>query len=73
MSQATSAEAGLVSARIAPGVFITLLMVLNIHVAHDALLHDSFLSRGDGLPVPGGLMALAIGGKRLPLSLTKRK
>ena len=52
---------------------ITLLMVLNIHLAHDTLLHSSFLSRGDGLPVLGGLMALAIGGKRLPLSLTKRK
>ena len=48
-------------------------MVLNIHLAHNTLLHDSFFCKGDGLPVLGGLMALAIGGKRLPLSLTKRK
>ena len=52
---------------------ITCLMVLNIHLAHNTLLHYSFLSKGDGLPVLGGLMALVIGGKRLPLSLTKRK
>jgi uncharacterized membrane protein YphA (DoxX/SURF4 family) len=50
----------------------TMLMVLNIHFAHDALFHVSFLSRGDGLPVLGGLLALAIGGAALPLSL-KRK
>jgi uncharacterized membrane protein YphA (DoxX/SURF4 family) len=52
---------------------VTFLMVLNIHLAHNTLLHYSFLSKGDGLPVLGGLMALVIGGKRLPLSLTKRK
>jgi uncharacterized membrane protein YphA (DoxX/SURF4 family) len=52
---------------------VTILMVLNIHLAHNTLLHYSFLSKGDGLPVLGGLLALAIGGNRLPLSLTKRK
>jgi uncharacterized membrane protein YphA (DoxX/SURF4 family) len=31
----------------------TIFMVLNIHFAHDALFHVSFLSRGDGLPVIG--------------------
>ncbi len=33
-------------------------MVLNIHVAHSTLFHVSFLSKGDGLPVLGGLVAL---------------
>jgi len=52
---------------------ITFLLVLNIHLAHDTLLQYSFLSKGDGLPVLGGLLALAIGGSSLPLSLRKRK
>lgn len=51
---------------------VTILMVLNIHLAHSALFQYSFLSKGDGLPVLGGLVALAIGGGRLPYSL-KRK
>lgn len=50
---------------------ITFLLVLNIHLAHSTLFQLSFFSRGDGLPVIGGLLALAIGGNRLPLSLTK--
>ena len=52
---------------------ITFLLVVNIHLAHDTLLQYSFLSKGDGLPVLGGLLALAIGGAGLPLSLRKRK
>jgi uncharacterized membrane protein YphA (DoxX/SURF4 family) len=52
---------------------LTFLLVINIHLAHNTLFQYSFLSKGDGLPVLGGLLALVIGGGRLPLSLTKRK
>lgn len=52
---------------------IAFLLVVNIHLAHSTLLQYSFLSKGDGLPVLGGLLGLAIGGGRLPLSLKKRK
>jgi len=38
-------------------------MVLNIHFAHSRLFQYGFLSQGDGLPVLGGLLALAIGGQ----------
>lgn len=51
---------------------VTFLLVLNIHFAHDTLFQFSFLSKGDGLPVLGGLLALALGGANLPLSLKKR-
>jgi len=47
------------------------LMVLNIHFASGALFQYRFLTNGYGLPVLGGLLALAIGGARLPLSLRK--
>jgi uncharacterized membrane protein YphA (DoxX/SURF4 family) len=50
---------------------ISFLLVLNIHLAHSTLFKYSFLSQGDGLPVLGILLALMIGGARLPLSLKK--
>jgi uncharacterized membrane protein YphA (DoxX/SURF4 family) len=45
------------------------LMVLNFHVASGAIFQDRFLTNGFGLPVLGTLLALAIGGTRLPGSL----
>ena len=45
------------------------LMVLNFHVASGAILQYRFLTNGFGLPVLGGLLALAIGAARLPASL----
>ena len=42
---------------------IAFLMVLNIHFAHSRIFQFGFLSQGDGLPVLGGLLALAIGGQ----------
>lgn len=42
------------------------LMVLNFHVASGALFQDRFMTNAYGLPVLGGLLALAIGGARLP-------
>ena len=51
---------------------VSLLMVLNFHFASDVLFHYSYLTNAYGLPVLGGLLALAIGGgTRLPFSLSK--
>ena len=50
---------------------ITLLMVLNFHFASDVLMHYSYLTNGYGPPVIGGLLALALSGTRLPLSVSK--
>ena len=44
-------------------------MVLNFHVASGALFRTDFVTNGYGLPVLGGLLALAIGAGRLPWSL----
>ena len=41
---------------------VAFLMVLNIHFAHSSIFRFGFLSQGDGLPVLGGLLALAISG-----------
>jgi uncharacterized membrane protein YphA (DoxX/SURF4 family) len=48
---------------------IGLFMVLNFHVASGALFRVDFLTNGYGLPVLGGLLALAIGAGRLPWSV----
>jgi uncharacterized membrane protein YphA (DoxX/SURF4 family) len=54
-----------------PAAVVALLMVLNFHFAADILLHYNYLINGFGLPVIGGLLALAIGGGRLPFSVSK--
>jgi uncharacterized membrane protein YphA (DoxX/SURF4 family) len=50
---------------------LALFMVLNFHFASDVLLHYAYLTNGYGLPVLSGLLALTIGGKNLPWSLSK--
>ena len=50
---------------------VSLLMVLNFHFASDVLFHYSYLTNAYGPPVVGGLVALAIGGTRLPFSLSR--
>ena len=50
---------------------LAFLMVLNIHFASGTLFQSRFLTNGYGLPVLGGLLALAIGGASLPLSMKR--
>ena len=50
-----------------------LFMVLNFHFAMGVLLRYSYLWNGYGPPVLGSLLALAIGGARLPVSVTSRR
>ena len=55
--------------RLAAG--LALVMVLNFHFASDVLFHYAYLTNGFGLPVVGGLLALTLGAKNLPFSLSK--
>jgi uncharacterized membrane protein YphA (DoxX/SURF4 family) len=50
---------------------VALLMVLNFHFATSAFWSIDFLRDGTGLPVLGGLLAVAINGSRLPMSISK--
>jgi len=50
---------------------LAFLMVMNFHVASGALFQYSFLTNGYGLPVLSGLLALAIGGRNLPFSVSR--
>ena len=47
------------------------LMVLNFHFATSAFWSIDFLRDGTGLPVLGGLLAIAISGAKLPFSVSK--
>ena len=48
---------------------LAFVMVLNFHFASGRIFQYAFLTNGYGLPVLGGLLALAIGGVRLPWSV----
>ena len=50
---------------------LALLMVLNFHVASDVIFQYSYLTNAYGPPVVGGLLALAVAGTRLPLSVSR--
>ena len=50
---------------------LALLMVVNFHFASDLIFHYSYLTNAYGLPVLGGLLALALGGGRLPFSVSR--
>ena len=50
---------------------LAFLMVMNAHFARGFFYEWEFLRSGTGLPVLGGLLALAIGGSRLPFSVTR--
>ena len=50
---------------------LALLMVINFHIASDVMLRYEYLINAYGLPVLGGLLALAVGGSRLPFSVSK--
>ncbi len=50
---------------------IGLLMILNFHFASGIIFTYGYLTNGYGLPVLGGLLALALGGAALPLSLKR--
>lgn len=49
---------------------LAMLMVINIHFAADIIFRYDYLINGYGLPILGGFAALALGGRRLPLSLS---
>jgi uncharacterized membrane protein YphA (DoxX/SURF4 family) len=57
--------------RVRLAALLALLMVINFHVASDVMFRYSYLTNAYGLPVLGGLLALAIGGVRLPFSVSR--
>jgi uncharacterized membrane protein YphA (DoxX/SURF4 family) len=50
---------------------LAMLMVINFHFAADIIFRYDYLINAYGLPILGGLAALALGGKKLPMSLSR--
>lgn len=57
--------------RVRLAALLALLMVLNFHFASGIIFTYGYLTNGYGPPVIGGLLALAIGGTRLPFSVSR--
>ena len=50
---------------------LVMLMVINFHFAADIIFRYDYLINAYGLPILGGLAALALNGKKLPMSLAR--
>ena len=61
----------IVGFRVRLAALLALLMVLNFHFASGIIFTYGYLTNGYGPPVIGGLLALAIGGTRLPFSVSR--
>ncbi len=71
LGEASASVALVLGAYTRVAALLAMVMVLNFHFASGALFKYSFLTNGYGLPVVGGLLALAIGGGSLPFSVKK--
>jgi len=71
LGEVAAGAALILGMRVRLAAALALLMVLNFHVASDLIVHYSYLTNPYGLPILGGLLALALAGARLPFSLSK--
>ena len=70
LAELAAGTALMLGMRVRLAAALALLMVINFHVAADVMFRYDYLSNAYGPPVLGGLLALAIGGVRLPLSVS---
>ena len=70
-AELTAGTALVLGIRVRLAAALALLMVLNFHVASDVIFRYSYLINAYGPPVVGGLLALAVGGTRLPFSASR--
>lgn len=72
LAELATATALILGIRVRWAAALALLMILNFHFASDIIFRYDYLINAYGLPILGGLAALALGGKRLPMSLSKK-
>ncbi|MGH9253884.1 MAG: DoxX family membrane protein [Vicinamibacterales bacterium] len=72
MAELSAGAALILGVRVRLAATLVLLMVINFHIASDVMFRYDYLINAYGLPVLGGLLALAIGGTRLPFSVSGR-
>ncbi|MBI4262892.1 MAG: DoxX family membrane protein [Acidobacteria bacterium] len=69
LGELATGAALLCGVQVRAAAIVAMFMVLNFHFAADILFHYAYLINGYGPPVLGGLLALAIGGPRLPFAV----
>ena len=72
LSELAAGTALILGTRVRLAAALAFLMVLNFHFAADLIFQYAYLTNAYGLPILGGLLALAVGGgTRLPFSVSK--
>jgi uncharacterized membrane protein YphA (DoxX/SURF4 family) len=71
LAELASGTALILGVKIRLAAALAFLMVLNFHLASDLVFRYSYLINAYGLPILGGLLALAVGGTRLPFSVSR--
>ena len=71
LAELTAGAALVAGFRVRFAAGLALLMILNFHVASGIIFTFGYLTNGYGLPVVGSLLALALGGRNLPLCATR--
>jgi len=69
LGELATGAALVVGYRVRWAAVVALVMVVNFHFAMGILYQFTYLTNGYGLPVIGALAALALGPRRLPLSI----
>ena len=70
IAELSAGTALILGIRVRLAAALALLMVVNFHIASDDFFKYGYLMNAYGPPVLGGLLALAIGGVRLPFSVS---
>jgi len=71
LAELSAGAALLLGVRVRLAAALALLMVVNVHVGADVMFRYEYLFNGYGPPILGALLALALGGAKLPLSVSK--
>ncbi len=70
LAELSAATALILGIRVRLAAALALVMVINFHIASDDIFKYGYLMNAYGPPVLGGLLTLAIGGRRLPFSVS---
>ena len=71
LAELTAATALILGFQVRWAAVLAMVMILNFHFASDIIFRYDYLINAYGLPILGGLLALALGGKKLPMSVSK--
>jgi len=71
LAELAAGAALILGIRVRLAAALALLMIVNFHVAADVIFRYDYLINGYGPPILGALLALAVGGTRLPFGASR--